>query len=111
MLDVHFVILGAAIGSVGLFAYIRDTLRGDTQPNRVSWLLWAIAPLIAFAVEIHEGVGLQSLMTFTVGSGPLLVFIASFRSAGAVWKIGPLDYVCGLLSAAGLAVWLPASPS
>jgi hypothetical protein len=106
MLDVHFVILGAVIGSAGMVAYVRDTLKGVTQPNRVSWLLWAVAPLIAFAVEVHEGVGLRSLMTFTVGFGPLLVFIASFRSPGSVWRIGTLDYVCGMLSVAGLTVWL-----
>src|SRR5581483_5835501 len=103
MIDVHFVILGAVITAAGLVAYIRATLRGVTQPNRVTWLLWALAPLLAFAVEIHEGVGLQSLMTFTVGFGPLLVFLASFRSAGAVWEIRPLDYVCGALSLGGLA--------
>jgi hypothetical protein len=106
MLDVHFVILGAVIGSAGMLAYLRDTLKGVTQPNRVSWLLWAVAPLIAFAVEVHEGVGLRSLMTFTVGFGPLLIFIASFRSPGAGWRIGTLDYVCGMLSVAGLTVWL-----
>jgi len=106
VLDVHFVILGAVIGSLGTLVYIRDTWRGVTQPNRVSWLMWAVAPLLAFVVEIHEGVGLQSLMTFVVGFGPLLVFLASFRSAAAVWRIGPLDYACGLLSVAGLAVWI-----
>ena len=25
--------------------YLRDTLRGTTKPNRVTWLLWAVAPL------------------------------------------------------------------
>lgn len=106
MLDVHFVILGAVIGSVGMVAYLRDTLRGVTQPNRVTWMLWAAAPLLAFAVEVNQGVGLQSLMTFTVGFGPLLIFLASFRSPGAAWRVGPLDYACGALSLAGLAVWL-----
>lgn len=106
MLDVHFVILGAVIGSAGMVAYLRDTLRGHTQPNRVTWLLWAAAPLIAFAVELHEGVGLRSLMTFTVGFGPLLIFLASFRSPGAVWRVGALDYTCGALSVVGLSVWI-----
>ena len=106
MLDVHFVILGAAVGSVGAALYLRDTLRGDTQPNRVTWLLWSAAPLLAFAVEVRTGVGLRSLMTFVVGFFPLLIFLASFRNPASVWHIGRLDYVCGALSVAGLTAWL-----
>ncbi|HET6811962.1 MAG TPA: hypothetical protein VFH50_13230 [Acidimicrobiales bacterium] len=106
MLDVHFVILGAVIGTWGMFAYIRDTLRGVTQPHRVTWALWAAAPLLAFAVEIHSGVGLRSLMTFTVGFGPLLILIASFWTPTGSWKISPLDYACAVVSVAGLVIWL-----
>jgi hypothetical protein len=106
MLDRHFVILGAVIGSIGIAFYLRDTLRGDTRPNRVTWLMWSVAPLLAFAVEVHEGVGLQSLMTFSVGFLPLLVFLASFQNHHGYWRIGSLDYLCGVVSAGGLAVWL-----
>ena len=106
MLDVHFVILGAAIGAVGQGLYVLDTVRGETQPNRVTWLLWAIAPLLAFAVEIHSGVGLRSLMTFMVGFGPLCVFVASFVNPASFWEITRLDYVCGALSVLGTAGWL-----
>jgi len=106
MLDVHFVFLGAAIASVGAGFYLRDTLRGVTQPNRVTWLLWSAAPFLAFAVEIHEGVGLRSLMTFVVGFTPLLIFLASFCNRASFWRIGWLDYLCGLVSVAGLGVWL-----
>ena len=106
MLDRHFVILGAAIGTFGIALYLRDTLRGVTRPNRVTWLMWSVAPLLAFAVEVHEGVGLQSLLTFTVGFLPLLVFVASFHNRHGYWRIGPLDYLCGIVSAGGLAVWL-----
>ena len=59
MLNVHFVFLGAAIGTVGQALYVVDTIRGRTQPNRVTWLLWAVNPLLAFAVEIDDGVGLR----------------------------------------------------
>lgn len=106
MLDGRFVILGAAIGSLGTLAYLRDTLRGTTQPNRVTWLLWALAPLIAFSAELGSGVGLQSLMTFVVGFGPLLIFIASFHRRSAPWRIGPLDWLCGTMSLCGLVLWL-----
>lgn len=106
MIDVHFVILGAALGLLGSAFYIRDTLRGITHPNRVTWLLWGAAPLLAFAVEVHSGVGLRSLMTFVVGFAPLLVVGASFLNRNAVWRITRLDIVCGSLSVAGTVAWL-----
>lgn len=106
MINVHFVFLGAAIGLVGVAFYALDTIRGKTQPNRVTWLLWAVAPLLAFAVEIDKGVGLRSLLTFTVGFGPLVVFGASFVNPRSVWKLTRLDYVCGALSIGGTIGWL-----
>jgi hypothetical protein len=106
VIDVHWVILGAALSLAGSAAYIRDTLRGTTHPNRVTWLLWGVAPMIAFAAELREGVGLQSLMTFMIGFGPLLVLGASFLNRNAVWHISRLDWVCGALSVAGTVVWL-----
>lgn len=106
MINVHFVFLGAAIGAIGSLAYMRDTLRGTTQPNRVTWLLWAFAPLLAAAVELRSGVGLRTLTTFMIGFMPLLVFVASFHNPASVWKIRRLDYVCGAMSLAGTAAWL-----
>ena len=106
VLDVHVVFIGAAISLAGTALYARDTFRGLTQPNRVTWLLWFIAPMLAFADEVSQGVGLQSLMAFVLGFGPLLVLIASFMNPHAVWKIGPFDVACGIASAGGLTVWL-----
>jgi hypothetical protein len=106
MINVHFVYLGAAIGAVGSLVYVWDTLRGTTQPNRVTWLLWAFAPLLAFAVELRSGIGLRALTTFIIGFMPLLVFIASFHNPAAVWKIRRIDYACGAMSLVGTAVWL-----
>jgi hypothetical protein len=106
MINVHFVYLGAALGAFGSLVYVRDTVRGTTQPNRVTWLLWAFAPLLAFAVEFHSGIGLRALTTFVIGFMPFLVFIASFHNSAAVWKIRRLDYVCGAMSLAGTAAWL-----
>jgi hypothetical protein len=106
MLNVHFVILGSVFGLLGSAFYIRDTVRGLTHPNRVTWLLWGAAPMLAFAVEQQAGVGLRSLMTFTVGFSPLLVFAASFVNRNAVWSISRLDYICGTLSVGGTIAWL-----
>lgn len=105
MISDKFVILGFVINLVGDLSYVIHTLQNKTRPNRVSWFMWALAPLIAFAAEIHEGVGIQSLMTFIVGFGPLLVLIASFVNRKSVWKITKFDIACGALSFLGLICW------
>ncbi|EDK72752.1 conserved hypothetical protein [candidate division TM7 genomosp. GTL1] len=105
MIDEKFVILGAFLNLIGSLSYVRDTLKGKTQPNRVSWFLWAAAPLIAFSAEINNGVGLPALMTFMVGFGPLMVFLASFVNRKSSWKLTHLDIICGVLSVVGLILW------
>lgn len=106
MLNQNFIIIGTLIGTAGSIAYLVDTVKGKVKPNRVSFLLWAIAPFIAFAAQIKQGVGLESLMTFSTGFLPLMVFIASFVNKKAEWKITRFDLICGVLSIAGLALWL-----
>jgi hypothetical protein len=105
VIDRHFAILGAVIAVAGSVGYALDTLRGRTQPNRVSWALWALAPLIAFAAELSEHVGLKSLLTFAVGLGPALVLVASFVDARAYARVTRLDIICGVLALAALAMW------
>ena len=105
MLHPNFVILGVLIGSIGTLSYLIDTLNGKVKPNKISWLLWATAPLIAFFAEIKQGVGIQSLMTFAVGAGPLLIFLASFLNKKAQWKLSKFDLTCGVLSILGLILW------
>ena len=106
MLNQNFVIIGTLIGTVGGIAYLVDTVKGNVKPNRVSFLLWVFAPMIAFAAQIKQGVGLESLMTFSTGFLPLLIFIASFTNKNAEWKLTRFDLACGFLSVAGLIVWL-----
>lgn len=106
MLNKNFVIVGTLISASGAFAYLWDTIRGKIKPNRVSFLLWSIAPMIAFAAQIKQGVGLESLMTFSTGFLPLLTLIASFANKKAEWKLTKFDLVCGFLSVVGLILWL-----
>lgn len=106
MISEKFVILGALINLGGTIGYVRATLAGRARPNRVTWSLWALAPLIAFAAELGEGVGLVALMTFMAGFGPLMILTASFVNKNAYWKLTRFDYICGGLSLLGLALWL-----
>ena len=105
MLPDYFIIIGTLIGAVGSIGYILDTIKGRAKPNRVSFLLWAIAPIVAFTAQIGQGVGLESLMTFSTGFFPLLIFTASFINKQAEWKITRFDVICGALSLVGLVLW------
>jgi hypothetical protein len=105
MIDAHFAILGAVITVAGNAVYAVDTVRGNTQPNRVSWFMWMVAPLIGFAAQVTQHVGLQSLLTLAIGLGPLLVVVASFLDPKAYARVTVFDGLCGALSLVALVAW------
>ena len=105
MLSPGFAVIGTLIGAVGSIAYLIDTVKGKIQPNRVSFLLWSIAPCIAFAAQMEQGAGMEALMTLSTGFLPLLTFVASFVNKKSVWKLTRFDLVCGALSILGLILW------
>lgn len=100
------VVVSAFIGVAGASAYIRDTLRGKSKPNRVSWFLWAMSPLIgtAAAISSHADVW-ATVRIFLAGFLPLLVFLASFLNRKSYWKLTVFDLICGVCSLVALVVW------
>lgn len=106
MLPGYFVIVGTLIGASGSAAYLVHTVKGKIKPNRVSFLLWSVAPIIAFFAQITQGVGLEALMTFSTGFLPLTVFLASFVNRQAKWQLTGFDILCGMLSLMGLVLWI-----
>lgn len=102
----EYLVFVAAIGSLlAALAYIRAMFRGQTKPNRVTWFMWSIAPLVATAASISSGVGWAVIPVFMSGFSPLLIFAASFFSKKAYWKHTSFDYVCGALSGLALILW------
>lgn len=101
----YLVIIGALVNLVGSSYYIKKTLSGEIKPNRVSWLMWSIAPMIATAAALSDGVTWAVLPVFISGFSPFLVFVASFVNKNAYWKLEIFDYACGLLSALALVLW------
>lgn len=101
----YLVFLGAIAQLFGIASYIKETLKGKTKPNRVTWLLWTIAPLIATAAALSGGVRWSVLPVFMAGFGPLLVLLASFVNKKSYWKLERFDYLCGLFSVLALILW------
>ena len=105
MLNENFVFVGIAITAIGLSSYFIDTVRGKIKPNKVSFALWSIAPIVTFFAQMKQGVGIQSLMTLSVGIFPIVIFLGSFVNKKAYWKITRFDLSCGTLALIGLLLW------
>lgn len=101
----YVVLIGASVQLVGIFFYIRETVRGETKPNKVTWLMWSVAPLIASAAAFSDGVRWAALPVFMSGFAPLLVFISSFVNPKSYWKLETFDYICGACSILALVLW------
>lgn len=102
----EFLVIVAAVASIlAASVYIRSMFTGNTKPNRVTWLMWAVAPLIAAAAELSKGVGWAVLPVFMAGFSPLMILIASFFAKKAYWKLSAFDYFCGVLSGLALFMW------
>lgn len=101
------VVLSVVIGIAGVSAYIRDTLRGKSKPNRVTWGMWALSPLIgtAAAISAHADIWATTRI-FLAGFLPLLVFLTSFVNKKSYWKLTLFDFLCGVCSLLALIVWL-----
>jgi len=106
MISENFIYFGVFLNSIGSVVYITDTIKGTTQPNRVTYFLWALSAMIAFASQVSQGVGTQVLLSFIVGFWPLLVLISSFLNKKSYWKITKFDIVCGVFSLFGLILWI-----
>jgi len=99
------VFVGAFAQLIGGAAYIKDTLWGETKPNRVTWFLWMLAPYIGTAAAIFDGVSWAVLPVFMAGFVPMCVLFVSFINKNAYWKLGAFDYTCGLVSVLALVLW------
>lgn len=107
MLFIHWlVILSAVISVLGSVAYIRDTIKGKSKPNRISWLMWSVAPLIGTGAALSAGADIwATTRIFLSGFLPLIVFTISFINPKSFWKLNKFDFICGIFSLIAIIVW------
>jgi len=101
----YLVFVAAFVTLLATFVYVRSMFKGGAKPNRMSWLMWAIAPFIATAAAVSNGAGWAALPVFMSGLSPFLIFTASFITKKAHWTLASFDYVCGALSGLALILW------
>lgn len=105
MIPEYYAIIGAVIGSLGGCYYLYETIVGKAQPNRITWLLWGLFPLIIFVAQRAQGVKDISWTSFGAGFLPLLVVIASFFNKNAYWKSQRRDYLLMAAAIIGIILW------
>ncbi|WP_053228376.1 hypothetical protein [Spirochaeta cellobiosiphila] len=105
MIPEYFAIIGAFVGSLGGIYYLIETVQGKTQPNRVTWLLWGIFPLIIFLAQRAQGVSGLSWASFTAGFTPLLIVMSSFINKKSYWKTNIKDYLLMGAAFIGILLW------
>lgn len=106
----YLTIIGSAAIFIGSLSYIRQILRGEVKPNRVTWLLWAVSPIVAAAISWSSGSSFwEGLPVFMGGFMPLLIFISTFFNTQAYWKLSKFDYICGICASLAIIFWLFAS--
>jgi hypothetical protein len=100
------VIVSALLLLWGGYAYFRDTLAGRTKPNRVTWFLWALAPLVsvgaAFSADADNWASVRVLVGGVV---PAVIFLGSFVNRSSYWRLTRFDWLCGGLSLTALLFW------
>ena len=102
----EYLVFVAAFASVlAASLYIRSMFSGQTKPNRVTWFMWCIAPFVATAAAVSNGVGWAVIPVFMSGFSPFMIFTASFFIKKAYWKLSSFDYFCGALSVLALVLW------
>jgi hypothetical protein len=112
MLPEYCAIIGAVLGSLGGFYYLFETIVGKAQPNRITWLLWGIFPMVIFVAQRAQGVANISWATFVAGLMPLLIVAASFFNKKAYWKSEPRDYCLMAAAIIGIILWaMTANPN
>ena len=105
MIPEYFAVIGAVIGSIGGIYYLIETITGKAKPNRITWLLWGLFPMITFIAQRAQGVKGLSWATFVAGFCPFLIVLASFVNKKAYWKTEPRDYYLMAGAMLGIVLW------
>lgn len=98
-----FGIIAGTLALLAAIPYIRDTVKGETQPNQVTWLIWVILQAIALCAQLASGA--RDSLLLTVGdlvASSIILGLAFFKGQ-AKWHW--IDYWALGGAAVGLVLW------
>ena len=106
-MELHYIVIFTVIlNSLWWIWYIINTLKWKTKPNKITWWIWAAAPLIWSAATISSQWFIWAVLpVFMAGFIPLMIFLASFINKKSYWKLWKLDYWCLAFAVLALLLW------
>ena len=97
-------LLAGLIILVSIVPYVRDTLRGSTRPNIVTWALWTLTGAILVAAQYTAGASwtLVILVASTVTTSIVTVLAIRYGQTNYGW----FDGGCLVMAVLALAGWV-----
>lgn len=103
---------GLVAGFLSLIAYLPyalDTMRGNAQPNRATWIIWTVVGGLLFASYNAAAGGAARWVPLADALGPALIAALAMRHGKGEWN--RLDVGCLVLAGVSLIGWrLTGSP-
>ena len=100
-------ICGIVAGVLSVFAYlpyIADTLKGQTRPQRSTWMIWSILSSMSFFSQLAEGATDSLWFSGVQASGTIIVSLLSIRF-GTGNFLNRADSFILMGAAFGLCLW------
>ena len=99
-------IFGYISGILFIFSavpYVRSILKGNTKPQRITWLIWTVLVFIAFFSQLAKGATWSLLLTAGDAITIVIVYIFSFKyGTGGFWE---MDIISLLGAGLSLTLW------
>lgn len=99
-----FGIASAFLSTIAYLPYIIETVRGQTRPQRASWLIWSVLSMIAFASQVYEGATDSLWFAGAQVVGTFVIFLLSVPY-GTGGFLSRKDCTVMLLALGGLVAW------
>ncbi|GBG97100.1 hypothetical protein [Lactococcus termiticola] len=93
---------------VTLFAnipYAIASIQGKVRPNKISWLIWTLAPSIGLVASLSKGFDLGQMPVLVSVASTALILLSSFVNRKAYWEIRSFDWTCLVLALLALLLW------
>lgn len=105
MLPGYFVVISVLIRLISGGRYAWGVTRGLAEPNPVTWLLWAVTPLIAFIAQLQHGLALQSIVLLALFLSPAVIAALAIARQGFWRYLTPFTSACAAIAVAGIVLW------